>query len=131
MADYSPVFTGGVKPITMTASGAIVGGTTVVAVAATPGVVAAAGAASALCVGVAAHDAATGTPVSVWPLANVVHEVAVVAAGTVTAGDGVTSGASATVATAAIATAAAAGTLIGIAITTATAPNKVRFIGRG
>jgi hypothetical protein len=69
--------------------------------------------------------------VSVWPLANVVHEVAVVAAGTVTAGDGVTSGASATVATATIATAAAAGTLIGIAITTATAPNKVRFIGRG
>lgn len=132
MADYTPVFSGGAKPLTLTASGAVTGGTPVVAVAGSPGVVAAAGATSALCVGVAAHDAASGAQVTVWPLANVVHEVAVVAAGTVTAGDGVVTGALATVQTAptSIATQAAAGTLIGIALTTATAPNKVRFIGR-
>jgi hypothetical protein len=132
MSDYSPVYSGGTLPFTMTASGAVTGGTPVVAVAASPGVVAAAGATSALCIGVAAHDAASGARVSVWPLANVIHEVAVVAAGTVTAGDGVVTGASATVQTAptSIATQAAAGTLIGIALNTATAPAKVRFIGR-
>jgi hypothetical protein len=130
MADYSPVYAGGVLPFTSTAASAIVGGTPVVAVAA--GTVGPAGATSALCVGIAGNDAATGAKVTVWPLANVVHEVAVVAAGTVTALDGVVTGALATVQTAptSIATQAAAGALIGIALTTATAPAKVRFIGR-
>jgi hypothetical protein len=59
------------------------------------------------------------------------HEIAVVAAGTVTVGDGIAVGASSTVATVAVATGSAAGSLIGIATTTATAPNKVRFVGRG
>lgn len=130
MADYSPVYANGVLPFSSTAASAITGGTPLVAVA--TGTVGPAGATSALCVGIAAHDAASGARVSVWPLANVVHEVAVVAAGTVTALEGVVTGALATVQTAptSIATQAAAGTLIGIALTTATAPNKVRFIGR-
>ncbi len=130
MADYTPVYTGGVKPLTLTTSAAVTGGQVVVATGVAT--VGPAGATSALCVGVAAHDAASGARITVWPLANVIHEIAVVAAGTVTALEGVVSGALGTVQTAptSIATQAAAGTLIGIALSTATAPNKVRFMGR-
>lgn len=127
MADYSPVYTGGVKPFTSTASAAITGGQVVEAT--TTGSVGPAAAGSLKCQGVAAHDAASGTRVTVWPLNNVTHEITVVAAGTVTVGDGVIAGTAGTVNTAAVATAAAAGTLIGRATTTATAPNKVRFVG--
>lgn len=129
MADYAPVYANGAKPFTKTASAAVTGGQLVETT--TASAVAPAGAASTKVVGVAAHDAASGAKVTVWPLNNVEHEVTVVAAGTVTVGDGVVTGASGTAATAAAATAAAAGTLIGTATTTATAPNKVRFIGRG
>lgn len=129
MADYSPVFASNIYPFTKTASAAITGGTVVETT--TTGAVGPAGAGSLKSVGVAAHDAASGAVVSVWPLANVEHEITVVAAGTVTVGDGVITGAAGTVNTSAVATAAAAGTLIGIATTTATAPNKVRFVGRG
>lgn len=130
MADYTPVYAAGQLPFTLTASATVTGGTPVVASGV--GTVGPAGATSALCVGIAAHDAAANAKVAIWPLANLIHEVAVVAAGTVTALEGVVTGASATVQTAptSIATQAAAGTLIGIALTTATAPNKVRFIGR-
>lgn len=128
MADYSPVYSGGVTPFTATVSAAVVGGT-VVAASAT-GTIATAGAGSLVAVGVAAHDQATvGGKVTVWPLNNCIHEI--VATGTVTALDGIATAASGTVATVAIATGAAAGSLIGTALTTATNPNKVRFIGRG
>jgi hypothetical protein len=126
LADYSPVYAGGTLPFTQTTSGAVTGGQVLVASAA--GTVAAAGAGSAVVVGVAAHDAASGAKVTVWPIANVIHEL--VTTGTVTALDGVVTAATGTVGTATIATAAAAGTLIGIALTTATTGNKVRFIGR-
>ncbi|MEV1321964.1 hypothetical protein AB0J14_38450 [Micromonospora arborensis] len=129
MADYSPVYANGAQPMTKTASTTITGGTIVEATTASS--VGTAGAASTKAVGVAAHDAASGARVTVWPLNNVEHEVTVVAAGSVTVGDGVATGASGTAATAVVATAAAAGTLIGTATTTASAPNKVRFIGRG
>lgn len=128
MADYSPVFSGGTMPFTSTTSGAVTGGQVLVASGA--GTVATAGV-GATAVGVAAHDAASGAIVTVWPLTNVIHEITVVAAGTVTAADGVITAAGGTVNTSAVGVAAAAGTLIGIALTTATAPNKVRFIGRG
>ena len=129
MADYTPVFTGGAIPFTsQVVTGPVTGGQ-VVAVAGV-GLVAPAGAASTVVAGVAAHDAAVGAKVTVWPIKNVTHEVQVVAAGTVTAGDGVATGALGTVATVVIATGAAAGTLIGTAISTATAPNAVRFVGR-
>lgn len=127
MADYSPVYTGGINPVTLTTSGAVTGGQVLAASAA--GTVAAAGAASAVVVGVAAHDAASGARVSVWPLTNCIHEITTT--GTVTALDGVVSAATGTVGTAVVGTAAAAGTLLGIALTTATTGNKVRFIGRG
>lgn len=128
MADYSPVYTGGNKPFTKTASATITGGQ-VVAISGVS-TVGPAAAGSTVVVGVAAHDAVSGVRVTIWPIVNCEHEVTVVAAGTITAGDGVITGASGTVATATIATAAAAGTLIGVATTTATAGNKVRFVGR-
>ena len=128
MADYTPIFTGGVIPFTSQTSGVVVGGTPVAISGA--GTVATAAADSTVCVGIAAHDAASGAKLTVIPMDGATHEVAVVAAGTVTAGDGVAVGALGTVKTVVIATAAAAGTLIGIAETTATAPALVRFIGR-
>jgi hypothetical protein len=128
VGDYTPVYTGGNVPETFTASAAITGGQVVEAT--TTGAVGPAGV-GAKPVGVAANDAASGARVTVWPLANAVHEITVVAAATVTVGDGVITAAAGTVNTSAIGVAAAAGTLIGIASTTATAPNKVRFVGRG
>lgn len=126
MADYTPVFTGGAIPKTMQASGAIVGGTFVSQAGA--GLVATSGAASATVVGIAAHDAASGAKVTVWPLRNVTHEIA--STGTIAANDGIQTGASGVAATATIATAAAAGTLVGVAESAATGGNLVRFIGR-
>lgn len=126
MADYTPVFTGGAIPKTMQASGAITGSQLVAT--AGNGLVATAGAASATVIGVAAHDAASGGKVTVWPLRNVTHEIP--STGTIAAGDGIVSGASGVAATAAVATAAAAGTLLGIAETGATGGALVRFIGR-
>jgi hypothetical protein len=128
VADYSPVYSGGAQPVTLTTSGAVTGGQVLVASAA--GTVAASGGVSAVAVGVAAHDAASGAKVTVWPLTNVIHEIAV-ATGTVTALDGVSTSTSGGVTTGVVGTLAAAGQLIGIALTTAASPNKVRFIGRG
>jgi hypothetical protein len=119
------VYVSGINPMTKTASAAITGGLLVETT--TTGAVGPAGV-GAKVVGVAAHDAASGARVTVWPLANVEHEV--LCTGTITVGDGVIAGAAGVITTATIATAAAAGTLIGIATTTGTAV-KVRFIGRG
>ena len=128
MADYSPIYTGGVVPYTTTTSGAVTGGTVVV----WSGVntVAVSGADSAVVAGVAAHDAASGARLTVWPLEGCIHEL--LATGAITAGAGVvTDAAAGTVKTATIATAAAAGTLIGTAATTAAgSPLKLRVHGR-
>jgi hypothetical protein len=126
VADYSPVYVSGVNPLTKTASAAITGGQVVETT--TTGAVGPAGAASIKVVGIAANDTASGGRVTVWPLANIEHEV--LCTGTITVGDGVVAGAAGVIVTAAVATAAAAGTLMGIATTTGTAV-KVRFIGRG
>jgi uncharacterized protein DUF2190 len=126
MADYTPVYANGVKPFTATTSAAVTGGR--VLLVSGDGTVAHASAGTdATCVGVAAHDAASGARVTVWPLNGVVHELAAPSA--ITAGAGVVSAVNGQVATATIATAAAAGTLLGVAATTA-ASNKVRVIGR-
>jgi hypothetical protein len=127
MADYVPIYSGGVTPFTQTTSGAVTGGQ--VLVASGVDTVAAAGGVSAVVVGIAAHDAASGAKVTVWPIANCIHEI--VTTGTVTALDGVTSAASGTVSTVVIATGAAAGTLIGTALNTKTTGLKVKFVGRG
>jgi hypothetical protein len=129
VADYSPVYSGGIAPFSKTASAAVTGGQVVVVSGVSQ--VGPSGAGATQGVGLAAHDAASGARVTVWPLTNCEHEAT--ASGTVTAGDGVVAVAAGAVATAptSLATAAAAGTLIGIATTTATNGNKVRFIGRG
>lgn len=126
MADYTPIHSGGAIPFTSQASATIVGGT-LVSVSGNL-TVATAGAASATCIGVAAHDAASGAKVTVWPLRNVTHEIT--STGTIAAGDGIASGAAGVAATAVVATAAAAGTLLGIAENGATGGAVVRFLGR-
>ena len=127
MAEYTPIFTGGVVPWTATTSGAVTGGR-VVAASAT-GTVAHAAADSAVAVGVAAHDAASGAKLTVWPLDGCVHDLE--ASGAITALAGVVTDANGQVKTATIATAAAAGTLIGTALTTAAgSPLKLRVQGR-
>jgi hypothetical protein len=126
MADYTPVYTGDIAPFTVTASAAVVGGTLVET--STTGNVATAGAASVKVVGVAAHDAATGQRLSVWPLPGLMHEIVHTAGGTV--GDVMTAAANGLMASTAAGTAAAAGTDLGVAVTTAGAAAKIRFIGR-
>lgn len=129
MADYLPVYTGGVKPSTHTTSAAVTGGR-VVRISGN-GTVAHATAQAIDNLGVAAHDAASGARVTVWPLDNCIHEIE--AAGAITAGGGVASAAAGQVeaVTTGIAAGSAAGTLIGVATTTAAgSPLKVRFVGR-
>lgn len=123
MADYIPVYTGGVLPFTLTASAAVTGGT--LAESTTTGAAATAGAASVKVIGVFAHDAASGARVSIWPLNNVIHET------TSTAGVGV----------GVVVIAGTGGTVepigaqtgferFGLAVTTGGAAGKVRWIGR-
>jgi hypothetical protein len=127
VADYVPVYTGGANPFTQTTGAAVTGGRVVMASA--TGVVTHAGADSAVVVGVAAHDAASGAKVTVWPLDGCIHELE--ASGAITALAGVVTDAAGQVKTATIATAAAAGTLIGTALTTAAgSPLKLRVQGR-
>lgn len=128
MADYTPVYTGGAEPFSATTSAAVTGGQVLVWSGANT--VAPGGADSTVVAGVAAHDAASGARVSVWPIDGVIHEL--LATGAISAGAGVVSDAAAgTVKTASIATAAAAGTLIGTAINAASgSPSKLRVHGR-
>lgn len=127
MADYTPVFTGGALPFTSTASATITGGQ--VLVVSGDGTVGPAGGASGLVCGVAAHDAASTQKVTVWPLAGVVHET--VTPTGCTAGNALASAAAGTVDPGTLGTLAAAGTLIGVALTTATAGNKCQWAYRG
>jgi predicted transcriptional regulator len=129
VADYTPVYTGGVKPYTATTSAAVTGGR-VLAVSGN-GTVAHAGAASTVACGVAAHDAASGAQVTVWPLDGCIHELE--AASAITAAGGVQTAAAGQVdpVTTSIAAGSAAGTLIGTAMTTAAgSPLKLRVHGR-
>lgn len=127
MADYTPINASGITPFPATTAGAVVGGNVLIWSAS--GVVTVSGADSTAVCGVAAHDAASGARVSVWPIDGVVHEL--VASGAITALAGVVSDASGQVKTATIATAAAAATLIGVAATTAAgSPLKLRVQGR-
>jgi hypothetical protein len=126
MADYVPVYYGGVEPFTMTASATITGGQ--VLVASGVGTVAASSGASGAYVGVAAHDAVSGQRVTVWPIPGVVHETTTPTGAT--AGAALASAASGAVDPGTLATLAAAGTLIGTAVSTASAAAKVRWVGR-
>lgn len=125
MADYTPVYVATSQPLTKTASAAITGGQLVEIT--TASAVGPAGAASTKVIGVAAHDAASGARVTVWPLLNVEHEIT--STGTIAVGDGIAAGAAGVAASVVVGTGAAAGTLIGRATTAATGGAKVRFVG--
>lgn len=125
MADYVPVFVDN-EPYTQTASATITGGQIVENTGV--GTVGPAGANSVKAVGVAGNDAVSGADVAVYPITGNVHET-VSTAGSTT-GDRLACAAAGAVATGVAATLAAAGTDIGVAINTATATNKVRWIGR-
>lgn len=127
MADYTPIFTGGAFPYTMQAAATITGGQIVQTTGA--GTVSPTSAASATVIGVAAHDAASGAKVTVWPIDGVTHELT--STGTIAVGDGITSAAGGAATTGVVATVAAAGQLLGIATTAATGGALVRFQGRG
>lgn len=129
MADYTPVWTGGVVPSTHTTSAAVTGGR--VLEVSGNGTVAHAGAASTAVLGVAAHDAASGARVTVWPIDNCTHLLE--AANAITAAGGIQTAAAGKVdpVTTSIAAGSAAGTLIGVAETTAAgSPLMLRFRGR-
>lgn len=126
MSDYNPVYTGGCKPFTLTASAAITGGQ--VLFASGVNTVAPTAGANGAYVGVAAMDAASGTRVTVWPVTGCIHET-VTPAG-VTAGAALTSSTAGGVDSGTLATVAAAGTLMGTALSTATSGLKCRWIGR-
>jgi hypothetical protein len=126
MADYTPIHSGGAIPFTSTTSGVVTGGQLVAASG--NFTCAAAGAASTAVIGVAAHDAASGAKLTVWPLHNVTHEIT--STGTIAAGDAIVAGAAGVAATAAVATASAAGTDLGRALAAATGGAVVRFIGK-
>ena len=126
MADYSPPYANGRRPFTATASAAITGGQLVETT--TTGAVAPAGALSRKVAGVAAHDAASGARVAVWPIYGVVHELTHTAGGS--AGDCIVAAASGAVGSATQGTAAAAGYDLGTALTTAFAGLPIRFIGK-
>lgn len=130
MADYTPVYSGGVQPWTATTSGAVVGGN--VLVVSGNGTVGVAGADSALVCGVAANDTASGGRVTVWPIEGCIHEL--VASGAIAALAVVSSDAAGQVHTAVAGGAMTAGTnsaVIGVALTTAAgSPLKLRVQGR-
>lgn len=126
MSDYTPIYTAGILPSTATTSAGVTGGH-LVEVSGT-GTVGPAAAGSVKTVGVAAHDAPSGTRVTVHPLAGVVHEL-VAGTGGVTAGQavkvGATSGAVLPL------SGDAPGAQVGIALTTAAQTAKVQVLGTG
>lgn len=127
MADYLPVQAAGCVPFTSTASAAVTGGQVVEAT--TTGKVGPAGAASLKVVGVAAHDAAIGAIVAVWPISpQIVHETTTPTG--VSVGARLLAAAAGTVDSGTPATLAAAGTDIGVALTTAAGAAKTQWIGR-
>lgn len=128
MADYTPIFSGGVTPFTATTSAAVTAGRLLAVSGA--GTVAHAAADSLAVVGVAASDAASGAKVGVWPMNNCVHELLSTTTITASATAGVVADASGQVKAATIATAAAAGSLVGVATTSVTTSGLVRVMGK-
>lgn len=126
MSDYVPVYTPA-QAFSSTASAAITGGQLVEVSGS--GTCAPAAAGSVKVLGVAAQDVASGARVAIW--GEGVHEVT--ASGTVTAGDQVVAAANGQVATAAAVTTPTAAdvtttrAILGVALTTATTGNLVRF----
>ena len=128
MSEYTPVFSGGAVPFSSTTSAAVTAGRLVAVSGA--GTVAHAAADSLAVVGVAAHDAASGAKVAVWPMDNCVHELLSTTTITASATAGVVADATGQIKAATIATAAAAGSLVGVALTSVTTSGLVRVMGK-
>jgi hypothetical protein len=131
MADYTPPFTGGVKPFTKTTSGTVVGGTLVTM---TGDDTVAASTTGDHPVGVAGHDAVSGAKLTVWPIAGCTHEVTCQGVVAIAANNPIIPGTTGFINTGALATVAAAGTLIGICTrggTGGTGAGTARFMGIG
>ncbi len=111
MGDYSPVRSNGAVPFTSQASATITGGQLVTASGDNTVAPSTTGDHS---VGVAAHDAASGQKVTVWPISGVLHETRPQGTTTVAAGAPVIAGTTGYINTGTLATVAAAGTLLGI-----------------
>lgn len=129
MGDYSPVNALGNLPHRKTASATITGGQLVTASGDNTVAPSTTGDHS---IGVAAHDAVNGQPVSVWPNAGVEHEITIQGVVAIAAGVPVIAGTTGTINTAGLAAAAAAGTLLGICTrggTGGTGTGKARYSG--
>ncbi|MGI5171880.1 hypothetical protein ACQEU3_46815 [Spirillospora sp. CA-253888] len=128
MADYLPIYLPG-QAVPMTTSASVTGGT--LAEVTGDGTVGPAAAGSAKVIGTFGTDAASGARVTVY-CRGAVHEA--VNSGGVTAGAQLVSAANGQVASKAAASGATAGdindarSIVGIALTTATTTNKVRFV---
>lgn len=125
MADYTPLFTLGGGAYSSQASAAITGGQ-LVSVSG-PNTVAPAVATDLKVVGVAAHDAANGAPVTVHPIKEV-HETTA-GTGGITAGNPVKSDAGGLV-TLWVSGTDSAAAYLGTALNTAAAGSLVRWIGQ-
>ena len=126
MAEYTPKLALQGGPFTSQASATIVGGQFV----GVSGVntVGPAAAGSLVVVGVAAHDAATGAKLAVFPL-KMIHE-SVAGVGGITAGNPIKVGATADVAVLWVTGTDSAAAFLGIALNTAIATATFRWIGR-
>lgn len=122
MPQYTAHHSGNTAPVTLQASATVVGARLVSASG--NSTCANSGAAATAVIGVAAHDAANGEKVAVWPLQGVVHEVT--GAGVVAAGDLLATGANGTVAAIGAGT---FGQVVGKALAGAADGATVRFIG--
>lgn len=128
MADYTPIYSGGVVPFTSTTSAAVTAGR--LAAVSGAGTVAMAAADSLAVVGVFASDAGSGAKVGIWPMNNCVHELLSTTTITASATAGVVADANGQVKAATIATAAAAGSLVGVGVTSVTTSGLVRVMGK-
>lgn len=122
MPQYTAHHSGGTAPITLQASAAVTGGRLVITTGANT--VGPATAAATTVQGVAAHDAAIGEKVAVWPLPGIVHEVT--GTGVIAAGDMLASGAAGVVAAIGAGT---FGQVVGKALAAAADGATVRFMG--
>lgn len=119
MADYSPIYTPS-NTFTSVTSGTVTGGQ--VLIVSGNDTVAASSGTSAAAVGVAAHDAGSGKNITIHKLAGVIHET--VAAAGATAGNLLIPAASGGVAE------GTGANVIGVAMTTVGAGEKVKWLGR-
>jgi Uncharacterized conserved protein (DUF2190) len=126
VGDYTPIYEPGTTR-TATTSAVVTGGQLLEVSG--DGTVAGAAAGSTKVVGVAAHDAASGARVTVIALGGVVHELTA-GTGGITAGARVKVGASSNLVVAWVSGTDSESLIVGVALTTATATNKVKVLGQ-